>query len=345
MTFFVDRSSENGEMPMGSPQTVRIAVLDDYQDAALKMADWSVLPKGAEVTVFRDHLSDLAALAERLRPFDIICPMRERTPFGRDLIEQLPNLRLLATTGSWNAAIDLKAAEEHGVTVCGTSGAAHSTPELTWAVIMALARNLQAEVNSVRSGGWQVGLGHDLHGRTIGILGLGNIGGKIAEIARVFRMEVIAWSQNLTAEKAEAYGARLVSKEDLLRQSDIVTIHQVLSGRTRDMIGARELALMKPTAFLVNTSRGPIVNEPALIGALQRGVIAGAALDAFEEEPLPPGHPFRTLPNVLATPHIGYVSGDMYRMFFGQTVENIAAFLSGSATRVIGQEFKQYQYT
>jgi phosphoglycerate dehydrogenase-like enzyme len=322
----------------------RIAILDDYQDAALAMADWSAL-NGVEITVFRDHLADADALVARLLPFGIVCPMRERTRFPRSLIERLPNLKLLATTGSWNAAIDMKAAADHGITVCGTGAVAHSTPELTWAVIMALVRNLPAEVNAVRAGGWQVGMGGDLKGRTIGILGLGNIGAKIAEIALVFGMEVIAWSQNLTAEKAAAHGATLVGKEELLRRSDIVTIHQVLSGRTRDMIGAGELALMKPTAFLVNTSRGPIVNEPALIDALQRGVIAGAALDAFDEEPLPPDHPFRTLPNVLATPHIGYVSADMYRRFFCDTVENIAAFLAGAPIRVIPQEFRQYRYS
>jgi phosphoglycerate dehydrogenase-like enzyme len=329
---------------MESPNDIRIAVLDDYQHAALAMADWSVLPDGVTVTVFDDHLDDPDALVARLAPFAIICPMRERTPFPRALIERLPKLKLLATTGSWNAAIDMKAAGEHGVTVCGTSAVAHATPELSWAVIQALVRNLPAEIQSVRGGGWQVGMGGDLLGRTIGIVGLGNIGAKIAEIARVFGMNVIAWSQNLTREKAAAHGATLVTKEALLRTADIVTIHVVLSARTRDLIGAAELALMKSTAFLVNTSRGPIVNEPALIDALRRGAIAGAALDAFEQEPLPADHPFRTLPNVLATPHIGYVSGDMYRRFFGDTVENIAAFLAGEPIRVIPEVFKQYIY-
>ena len=336
----------NGEIFMTTAAGAhKIAVLDDYQDAALAMADWSVLPPEVEVTAFRDHLSDLDALVERLTPFEIVCPMRERTKFPRALIERLPNLRLLATTGSWNAAIDLKAAEDHRVTVCGTGGAGHSTPELTWAVIMALVRNLPAEVASVRAGGWQVGIGGDLRGRTLGILGLGHIGAAIAKYARVFEMEVIAWSQNLTAEKAEANGARLVSKEDLLRRSDIVTIHLVQSSRTVNLIGAAELALMKPASLLINTSRGPIVNEPALIDALRRGVIAGAALDAFEEEPLPPDHPFRTFPNVLATPHIGYVSADMYRTFFRETVENIAAWLAGSPIRVIGPVYKPQEYS
>ncbi len=330
---------------MGASQTVRIAVLDDYQDAALKMADWSVLPPEAEVTIFRDHIADADRLVERLAPFEIICPMRERTAFSRALIERLPNLKLLSTTGSWNAAIDLKAAADHGVTVCGTMGAGHVTPEFSWALIMAMMRNLPAEIASVRSGGWQIGMGHDLKGRTIGILGLGNIGCAIARYARAFGMEIIAWSQNLTAEKAEANGARLVPLDELLRTADIVTIHLVLSGRTRGLIDARELSLMKSTAYLVNTSRGPIVSEAALIDALRRGVIAGAALDAFTDEPLPPSHPFRKLPNVLATPHIGYVSEDMYRLFFRETVENIAAFLAGSPTRTIGQEFKNYEYS
>lgn len=330
---------------MDKSPTIQIAVLDDYQDAALRSADWSVLPPNVQVTVFRDHLDGLDAVAERLRPFDIVCPMRERTPFGRDLIERLPKLKMLATTGSWNAAIDMKAAAERGVTVCGTSGAAHVTPEFTWGLIMALVRNIPDEVQSVRSGGWQVGMGVDLKGRTIGILGLGNIGATIARYARAFEMEIVAWSQNLTAEKAEAAGARLVGKDELLATADIVTIHLVLSGRTRGLIGARELGLMKPTAYLVNTSRGPIVDEGALAEALAARTIAGAAVDAFAHEPLPADHPFRSLPNILPTPHIGYVSADMYRIFFEQTVENIAAFLAGSPVRVIGQEFKQYQYT
>jgi phosphoglycerate dehydrogenase-like enzyme len=330
---------------MNEESVIKIAILDDYQDAALHMADWSVLPPHVEITVFRDHLSDQDALVERLKPFQIVCPMRERTPFPRALIERLPNLRLLATTGSWNAAIDLKGAKDHSVTVCGTLGAGHVTPEFSWGLIMAMVRNIPAEAQSVRDGGWQVGMGGDLKGRTIGILGLGNIGGLIAKYARVFEMDVIAWSQNLTAEKAEAKGARLVSLDDLLGTADIVTIHLVLSGRTRGLIGARELGLMKPSALLINTSRGPIVDEPALIEALKQGTIAGAAIDAFAEEPLPPDHAFRTLPNIVATPHIGYVSGDMYRLFFRETVENIAAFLTGSPIRVIGEKFEQYQYT
>jgi phosphoglycerate dehydrogenase-like enzyme len=330
---------------MNSPSKIRVAVLDDYQGAALAMADWSVLPDTVAVTIFRDHVADHDALVARLAPFDIVCPMRERTPFPRAIVERLPNLKLLATTGSWNAAIDLKATSDHGVTVCGTMGAGHVTPEFAWALIMATMRNIPAEVQSVRSGGWQVGMGHDLKGRTIGIIGLGNIGAKIAKYAAVFEMEVIAWSQNLTEEKAAANGARLVTLDELLSQSDIVTVHVVLSHRTRDLLGARELGLMKPTALLVNTSRGPIVNEPALIDVLTRGTIAGAALDAFEEEPLPADHPFRTLPNVVATPHIGYVGADMYRLFFQETVENIQAFLAGTPKRVIEPVFKQYQYT
>jgi phosphoglycerate dehydrogenase-like enzyme len=326
----------------GTP--IKIAILDDYQNTALAMADWSVLPAEVEVTVFRDHLADPEALIARLAPFAIVCPMRERTGFPREVIERLPNLRLLATTGAWNAAIDLGAAAERGVTVCGTGGVANATPELTWALILALVRGLPAELASVRAGGWQVGLGGDLRGRTLGIIGLGNIGTTIARYARAFEMEVIAWSQNLTAERAAAAGARLVGKAELFREADIATIHLVLSGRTRGLIGAADLELMKPTAFLVNTSRGPIVDEAALIEVLEGGAIAGAALDAFAEEPLPVDHPFRTLPNVLASPHIGYVSADMYRLFFGETVENIAAWLKGMPIRTITSAYTSQHY-
>jgi phosphoglycerate dehydrogenase-like enzyme len=325
--------------------TVKIAVLDDYQNCALSMADWAVLPPEAEVTVFTDNIADLDALVERLLPFQVVCAMRERTRFDRELIERLPNLKLIATTGSWNAAIDMKACEELGIVVSGTGAAANSTPELTWGVILALLRHIPAEVNSVRSGGWQVAVGGDLRGRTLALMGLGNIGSEMAKIGIAFGMKIIAWSENLTAEKAAAHGALLVDKDSLFREADLLCIHTVLSTRTRGIVGAHELALMKPTAYLINTSRGPIVDEVALIDVLIRKAIAGAALDAYVPEPLPADHPFRTLPNVLATPHIGYVTEDTYRIFFGETVENIAAFMAGSPSRVIGQVFKQYAYT
>ena len=324
---------------------VKIAILDDYQNCALSMADWSVLPPDAEITVFTDNIADPDALAERLLPFQVICAMRERTRFDRALIEKLPNLKLIATTGSWNAAIDMATCEELGITVSGTGAAPNSTPELTWGVILALLRNIPAEVNSVRSGGWMVGVGGDLRGRTLALMGLGNIGSEMAKIGIAFGMKIIAWSENLTAEKAEAAGARLVDKETLFRDGDVVCIHTVLSTRTRGIVGAHELGLMKPTAYLINTSRGPIIDEPALIDVLTRGAIAGAALDAYVPEPMAADHPFRTLPNVLATPHIGYVTEDTYRIFYGETVENIAGFLAGKPERVIGQVFKQYAYT
>jgi phosphoglycerate dehydrogenase-like enzyme len=326
-------------------ETIKVVVLDDYQNCALRMADWSVLPANVEVTTFTAHEADFDRLVARLQPFQVVCPMRERTRFDRELIEKLPNLKLIATTGSWNAAIDLKAAEERGIVVCGTGAAPNSTPELTWGVILALIRQIPAEINSVRSGGWQVAVGGDLQGRTLALLGLGNIGTAMARIGTAFGMKIIAWSQNLTEEKAAAHGVRLVDKDTLFREGDFVCIHTVLSTRTRGLVTAHELGLMKKTAYLINTSRGPIVDEAALIDVLRRGAIAGAALDAYEPEPLPADHPFRTLPNVLATPHIGYVTEDTYRIFFGETVENIAAFLAGSPTRVIGREFKQYAYT
>jgi phosphoglycerate dehydrogenase-like enzyme len=327
------------------PETVKVAILDDYQNCALSMADWSVLPANVEITVFTDNEPDLGRLIERLMPFQIVCAMRERTRFDRELIEKLPNLKLIATTGSWNAAIDMQAAEELGILVSGTGAAANSTPELTWGVILALLRQLPAEVNSVRSGGWQVAVGGDLHGRTLALMGLGNIGSAMARIGAAFGMKIIAWSQNLTEEKAAAAGARLVDKDTLFREGDLVCIHTVLSTRTRGLVTAHELGQMKKSAYLINTSRGPIVDEAALIDVLTRKAIAGAALDAYVPEPLPADHPFRTLPNVIATPHIGYVTEDTYRIFYGETVENIAAFLAGAPTRVIGQVFKQYAYT
>jgi phosphoglycerate dehydrogenase-like enzyme len=332
-------------MPATPQDIVKIAVLDDYQHCALSMADWTVLPPNVEISIFTSNEPDLNRLVERLMPFQIVCAMRERTPFDRELMEKLPNLKLIATTGSWNAAIDMKAAEELGIIVSGTGAAPNSTPELTWAVILALLRHIPAEVNSLRGGGWQVGVGGDLHGRTLALMGLGNIGTQMARIGTAFGMKIIAWSQNLTEEKATAAGARLVDKDTLFSEGDIVSIHTVLSTRTRGLVGAHELGLMKKTAYLINTSRGPIIDEAALIETLKQKRIAGAAIDAFVPEPLPADHPFRTLPNVLATPHIGYVTEDTYRIFFGETVDNIVGFLAGEPKRVIGQVFKQYAYT
>jgi phosphoglycerate dehydrogenase-like enzyme len=282
----------------------------------------------ASVTVFNDHVSDTDAVVARLRPFDVVCVMRERTPMSRTVIERLPKLRLIASTAMRNASIDVEAAAERGIEVVHTGYSSNPTIELTWALILASARNLVAENASLRSGGWQRFIGDDLAGRTLGLLGLGNIGGAVARIAKAFGMEVIAWSQNLTADRATEAGARLVAKDVLFRQSDIISIHLVLSRRTRGLVGATELALMKPSARLVNTSRGPIVVEADLISALEGGKIAGAAIDVFDQEPLPPDHPFRRLPSLLATPHIGYVSRGLYARFYGDTVDNIRQWLA-----------------
>ena len=315
-----------------SPQgPFRIAVLDDYQNVALTMADWSVLDGQASVTVFNDHLAEPAAVVARLQPFDVVCVMRERTPMTRAIIERLPKLRLIASTATGNASIDLEAAEEHGVQVVHTSYSSAPTVELTWALILASARNLLAENAALRGGGWQRQIGDDLSGRTLGLLGLGDIGAAVARIGQAFGMKVIAWSQNLTAERAASADAELVTKEELFRQADIVSIHLRLSGRTGGLVGAAELALMKPTARLVNTSRGPIVVEADLVAALEGGKIAGAAVDVFDQEPLPPDHPFRGLPNLLATPHIGYVTRGLYERFYRDTVQNIMHWLDRSA--------------
>ena len=306
---------------------IRIAILDDYQNASLKMADWSPLTGRATITVFNDHLSDSEALVGRLLPFDVVCVMRERTPLPRSVIERLPQLKLIASTGRRNASIDVEAATERGIAVAHTGYDARSTIELTWALILASARQVAPENANLRAAGWQLTIGESLHGKTLGVLGLGNIGSEVARIGLAFGMEVIAWSQNLTADKAQTFGARLVSKEEFFRSADIVTIHVVLSQRTKGLVGATELQAMKPSARLINTSRGPIVDERALIEVLSNRRIAGAALDVFDVEPLPRDHPFRSLDNVLATPHIGYVARELYRTFYGDTVKNIERWL------------------
>lgn len=310
-------------------------MLDDYQGVALEMADWSVLDGRAEVTVFRDHLSDQQAVMERLRPFQVVCVMRERTPLTGAMLAQLPNLKLIATTGPRNASIDLAAARERGITVCNTGYRSQATAELAWALILGLVRNVPAEHASLRRGGWQISVGGDLNGATLGVVGLGRIGSSVARVGLAFGMNVVAWSQNLTVERAAEHGARLVAKDDLFRQADVVTIHLVLSARTRGIVGAQELQLMKPTSYLVNTSRGPIVEEGALITALRNRTIAGAALDVYDIEPLPESHPFRTLENVLATPHVGFVSKKVYEVFYRDTVEDIVAWLDGKPVRVM----------
>lgn len=314
---------------------IKIAILDDYQGVALRMGDWSVLSGRADVTVFRDHLSEPAEVVERLKPFDVVCAMRERTPLSRSIMEQLPNLRLIVSTGPRNASIDTGAAKARGIVVCGTRSAPNGAAELAWALILAIVRNLPAESASLREGGWQLSVGGDLEGKTIGVLGMGRLGGRVAKVARAFGMNVIAWSQNLTRERAEEQGAQLVSKEELFREADIVTIHLVLSSRTRGIVGAPELKLMKPTAYIVNTSRGPLVDEMALIDVLRSRAIAGAALDVYDTEPLPQSHPFRSLDNVVATPHVGFVTRNAYELFYRDTIDDIVAWLSGSPVRVM----------
>ena len=307
---------------------MKIAVLDDYQNVALESADWRAVKECAAVDVFHDHAAEPDAVVARLRPYDIVCVMRERTPLDRRILEQLPLLKLVCSTGRRNASIDLAAAAELGIEVLNTSYTSAPTIEYTWALILASARHIATESASLRSGGWQGTLGDDLADRTLGIMGLGNVGSQVAKVALAFGMNVIAWSQNLTAAAASAAGARLVSKEELLRESDIVSIHLVLSARTRGLMGAAEFALMKPSARLVNTSRGPIVGEAALIDALTNRRIAGAAVDVFDTEPLPADHPYRRLDNLLATPHMGYVSRASYRRFYGDTVTNILEWLA-----------------
>jgi phosphoglycerate dehydrogenase-like enzyme len=313
----------------------RVAILDDYQDVALRMADWRSLPTGTDVVVFRDHVAALDALVERLADFDAIVAMRERTPFSRALLTRLSRLRLLVTTGMRNASIDVAAAVERGVVVCGTAGLPYPTAELTWGLILALLRRIPAEDRLTREGRWQSTLGLGLNGKILGLLGLGTLGSRVARVGRAFEMEVLAWSQNLTAARAAEVGATLVGKDELLARSDVVSIHLVLSDRTRGLIGAREFGLMKPSAHLVNTSRGPIVDEGALVSALREGKLAGAGLDVYEEEPLPVDHPLHHLANTVITPHLGYVTEETYRIFYGHALEDIQAWLKGSPVRVI----------
>jgi len=309
---------------------VSIAILDDYQNVALAMADWSRLQQAHRIVVFNEHLPDLDAVARALAPFDVVGIMRERTPFPRALFERLPKLRLLVTTGKRNASVDLAAAGAHNVTVCGTGGGRTATAELAVGLMLALARHLRAEFQAMRPrGGWQTTLGFDLEGRTLGVIGLGTLGSKVAKICRAIGMQPIAWSENLTAARASEHGAERVDKDELLRRADVISIHTVLSARTRGLIGARELELMKPSAILINTSRGPIVQEAAVLAALRTGRIAGYGADTFDVEPLPADHPLRAEPRALLTPHLGYVTEDTYRSFYAGMVAAIEAWLEG----------------
>jgi phosphoglycerate dehydrogenase-like enzyme len=313
----------------------RVAILDDYQNVARRMADWASLPAGNEVVVFAEHLSSTDAVAKRLADFDGVVAMRERTPFPRALLERLPKLKLLVTTGMRNASIDVAAAIERGVTVCGTAGLPYPTAELTWGLILGLFRRIPTEDRATREGRWQVSCGLGLNGKTLGVIGLGGLGSRVAKIGRAFEMDVIAWSQNLTAARATEVGATLVTKDDLLARSDVVSIHLVLGERSRGLIGARELARMKRTAYLVNTSRGPIVDEAALVEAVRKGTIAGAGLDVYDEEPLPLDHPLRNLPSTVITPHLGYVTEEGYKIFYGHALEDVKGWLAGQPVRVL----------
>jgi len=311
---------------------MKVAILDDYQNVALQLADWSGVRNYAEITTFNDHVADASAVVERLRPFEVVCVMRERTPLTREILQQLPNLRLIASTGPRNASIDTQTAIDLGIVITATGYDATPTIEFTWSLILASMRGIDRETASLKAGGWQTGVGANLHDKTLGVLGLGNIGKEVARIGLAFGMRVIAWSQNLTEEKASAAGATLVDKQTLFREADVVTVHLVLSGRTKGLVGTPEFALMKPTARFVNTSRGPIVNEAALIEVLQARKIAGAAVDVFDTEPLSADHPFRKLKGILATPHIGYVTEDLYRIFYGDAAANITKWLEVNAT-------------
>ena len=314
---------------------MKIAVLDDYQGVARQMADWSALPPGWEIEVFPDHLADEGSLVERLKDFQAVIGMRERTPFPRSVLSQLPELRLLITTGGGNASFDLPAATELGIVVCGTGGAGEGPTELTWGLIIGLLRKIPQEDRLTRAGHWQTTIGVGLKGKTLGLIGLGHIGGLMARVGNAFDMNVIAWSQNLTAPRAAECQATLVDKDTLFRDSDIASVHLRLSDRTRGLVGARELALMKLTAYLVNISRGPIVDEAALIDALRRKAIAGAALDTFDVEPLPLDHPLLQLENTLIAPHLGYVTEEGYRAFYAGAIEDIRAYTAGEPVRVI----------
>ena len=322
-------------MSSGSTRT-DIAILDDYQNVALSMADWESLGPTVRPVAFHDHVEDRRMLATRLAPFDVVVLMRERTLFDAETIGLLPNLKMIATVGMANAAIDLAATKARGIVVSGTEPHHdNGTPALTWALILAAMRNLYGEAASVKAGGWQVDVGSDTAGKVLGVLGLGKIGQVVARVGAAFGMRVIAWSQNLTNEAAAAHGVVRVEKDELFAQSDVLSLHLRLSARTQGIVGAREIGLMKRSALLVNTSRGPLIAEAALIDALRERRIAGAALDVFDQEPLPLHHPLRYLPNALATPHVGYVTENTLRDAYPQIVENIASWLAGNPTRLI----------
>ena len=314
----------------------RCAILDDYQNVALKMADWSKVAGDLDIKVFTEHLGGPDAVVKALQGFSIVSAMRERTAFPRAVIEKLPDLKLLMTTGARNASIDVAACNERGIVVCGTPSIGSPTSGIAVGLMLELTRRIGYECNRMKSGvPWQTTIGLDLEGLTLGVLGLGKLGTRTSQIAQAFGMKVIAWSQNLTPEKCKEVGVDYVSKEDLFRQADFVTIHLVLSQRSRGLVGANEFGLMKPSAYIVNTSRGPIIDEAALLAALRANKIAGAGLDVFDVEPLPLDHPFRKMDNVVLTPHLGYVATQNYRAYFAGVVDDIRAFLDGKPVRVM----------
>lgn len=312
----------------------RLAILDDYQGVAVQMGPWDRLP-GLEITHFRDTLRDQDALAERLAPFDGILAIRERTAFPRALLDRLPNLRLMITTGARNRSMDAAAMAERGIVFCGTPSYGDPTTDITWGLILNLMRDLPAQQASLRAGGWQTAVGPGTEGKTLGVVGLGKLGARAAKVGLAFGMKVIAWSQNLTEERAAEVGVTRVDKDTLLATADVVTLHLILSERSRGIIGAADLKKMKPSAYIVNTSRGPLIDQDALIAALKDGTIAGAGLDVYDVEPLPPGHPILGAPNTMLTPHLGYVTAQNYSAYFNGAVEAIAAFNAGSPIRVI----------
>ncbi len=312
----------------------RLAILDDYQGVAMSMGPWDKLP-GVEITVFRDTITDHAALVQRLAPFDAMLAMRERTPFPRALIESLPNLRLLITTAARNRSIDAAACAERGVVFCGTGSSGDPTTDITWGLILNLMRDLPAQQAALRAGQWQTSVGWGTEGRTLGIIGLGKLGARAAKVGLALGMKVIAWSTNLTDERAAEVGVTRVDKATLLSTADVITMHLVLSDRSRGIIGAADLAQMKPTAYIVNTSRGPLIDQDALIAALKAGTIAGAGIDVFDIEPLPQDHPILSAPNTVLTPHLGYVTQQNYRAYYEGTVEAVLAFNAGAPVKVI----------
>lgn len=312
---------------------MKIVVLDDYQDVAGEFADWDSL--GAEVHTVTRHVTGEKDLKDLLYDAPIIIAMRERTPFTRSLLASLPQLKLLVSTGKANASIDLDAARDHGIVVCGTESPASSTPELAWGLILSVLRSIPTENQAMRDGGWQSTIGTDLAGHRLGIIGLGRLGGRMARIGQAFDMDVVAWSQNLDPADAESLGVQAVSKEELFSTSDVLTIHYKLSDRSRGIVGAAELDLMKNTAVLINTSRGPLVDTDALIDALEAGSIGGAGIDVYDTEPVPADHPLRTAPRTVLTPHLGYVTRDTYSVFYSQAVENVAAWMAGQPIRVL----------